>query len=147
MEIKINDRVLAFVHYNGKPLWLCGTVRQVMDVAGHIGVYLRKDYQVDGNKYIVVPKEFVFASIDAADAWERSIDKSLNAFAAAHDNDEKAWEGTALTWESIPSQSTEQDEIQCASDSEPSSTPLDPDLAARLARLNARTAQTSEPSL
>ncbi len=126
MDIKVNQRVLAFAVYQGKPMWLPGVVREIFAEAGHAGVIVRRDYRglIDGNEYMVAPTYFLFDNVTEADEFVRAADRGLSSFTTSHDSSEEAWAPAMLSWSDPEpaSDPTEQASDDTAQDSASAST-------------------------
>lgn len=105
--MKINDKVMFITFYQDKPAWLPGTVKHIMEEVQHYTILVRKDYRglIDGNSQAVVPRQFVFDTVESADKWADQISKNLTDFVTTYDSSEETWKSmtTALTWQPLES--------------------------------------------
>lgn len=103
--MKVGDRVLFFTIFNDKPMWLVGIVKHVMQGVEHYTIKVRKDYRglINGQDQAVVPRQFVFENIEAADAWVKEIDQNLTRFTSSYDGSDQVWEELtkSLTWQPV----------------------------------------------
>jgi len=102
-KLELNQRVLFLTYYNGKPTWLVGQIKHIMAEVGHYTVLVRKDYRglVEGNAQAVLPRDFIFANVEEADAFVKEIDQKLTKFVANYDSSPETWDEMtkALTWQ------------------------------------------------
>ena len=86
-------------------MWLVGTIKHIMAEMQHVTVLIRKDYRqlVDNNAQVVVPSQFVFPNIEAADLWVKEVDKNLDRFSQSYDGSDETWKAMteALTWQPV----------------------------------------------